>query len=87
MNNENEKIVDVVKAFKAAFGEIEFKAVQAGTGLTVVSRGWVEPPAPRLEISGDDFIALGKKWPPTTKGVVSGLLKIMGGAKIKCMKR
>ena len=53
-------INQVVAEFKKAFGTVEFKAVQAGTGVTVVSKGWVEPPAATLEITGDDFIKLGR---------------------------
>ena len=53
-------INQVVAEFKQAFGTVEFKAVQTGTGVTVVSRGWVEPPAAAREISGDDFIKLGR---------------------------
>lgn len=73
------KINDVIGEFKAAFGALEFKVVQAGTGLTVASRGWVEPKAPRLEISGDDFIALGQlgKGARPSKGVLAGMLRLM----------
>jgi hypothetical protein len=52
-------INQVVAEFKQVFGTVEFKAVQAGTGVTVASRGWVETPTAALEISGDDFIKLG----------------------------
>lgn len=74
---EKETISDFIKTFKAAFGDLEFKAIQAGTGLTMASKGWVEPPVPRLEITGEDFIALGKPMPYPAKGVISGLLKMM----------
>ncbi len=78
---EHEKTINaVIKEFRAAFGEIEFKVVQAGTGITVASKGWVEPAHPRLEISGMDYIALGRMniaQPLPSRGVVSGIFKIM----------
>jgi hypothetical protein len=60
--------------------KIEFKAVRYSDGLTVGSRGWLEPPTPRLEISGEDFIRLGNTKagaPKPSDGVVSWLLSIM----------
>lgn len=83
---EQEKTINtVIKEFKAAFGEVEFKAVQAGTGITVASKGWAEPAQPRLEITSGDFIALGKlgRGGAPSKGVLSGMLLIMGCKKCK----
>lgn len=79
-------INEFVKEFHIAFGGVEFKATQTGTGLTVASKGWVEPTQkPRLEISGDDFIALGKlgRGGAPGAGVVSEMLMMMGCKKCK----
>lgn len=57
----NEKTINqVVAEFREVFGTVEFKAVQAGTGVTVASKGWVEPKPAAFEISGDDYIKLGQ---------------------------
>lgn len=57
----NEKTINqVVAEFKEVFGTVEFKAVQAGTGVTVASKGWIEPKPASLEITGDDYIKLGR---------------------------
>lgn len=78
---EQEKTINaVIKEFRAVFGDVEFKAVQAGTGITVASKGWAEPAQPRLEISGMDYIALGRMnitQPLPSSGVICGLFRIM----------
>ena len=76
-------INQVVAEFREVFGMVEFKAVQAGTGLTVASKGWVEPKAPALEMSGEDFIKLGQlgKGGCPSKGVMQFMVnKIKGKA-------
>jgi hypothetical protein len=73
-------INDFIKAFKEEFGSIEFKATQHSNGLTVASRDWVEPPFPRLEITGDDYLKLASikaGSPKPSDGVVKGLLSVI----------
>lgn len=73
-------INQVVAEFREVFGMVEFKVVQAGTGVTVASKGWVEPKAPALEISGDDFIKLGQLGTGgcPSNGVLKSILMVMG---------
>lgn len=80
-----ETIAEVVQKFKTAFGDLAFKVVQEGTGLTLVSKNWIEPPVARLEIGGDDFVALGKigRGGAPRKGVISGMLTIIGLKELK----
>lgn len=69
-----------VKEMKQAFGAVEFTATHKETGQTVQSKGWQDHPPARLEISADDYIALGKcniKAAPPSEGVLSGFLKIV----------
>ena len=69
-----------VHEVKQAFGAVEFVATNNQTGQVVQSKGWQEPPPARLEISADDYIALGKcniKSEPPSAGVLSGFLKIV----------
>jgi hypothetical protein len=53
-------IKEVVANFKAVFGDIEFKATNHLTCQVGGSSNWVDLPQARLEISANDFIALGK---------------------------
>ena len=72
-------IKEVVADFKAAFGEVEFKATNNLTGQVGGSRNWVDLPPPRLEISANDYIALGKcslNNPPSPQAW-AGLAKLM----------
>lgn len=79
---KEKSISEVVGEFKEAFGLVEFKAVNNDTGQVGGSRNWKESPAPRLEISGADYLALGKlgKEVPA-EGVIAGLLKISLGKR------
>ncbi len=53
-------IKEVVADFKAPFGALEFKATNNITGQVVQSKGWVDLPPAKLEISASDYIKLGK---------------------------
>lgn len=80
---EEKTINQVVAEFKEVFGTVEFKAVHAGTCVTVISRGWVEPPTAALEISGDDFINLGRLGVGgcPSKGVVAFMVEKLKGKR------
>jgi len=82
MDNDT-SIKQVLAEFKQTFGEFEFEAVQAGTGLTVQSKGYQAPPTPRLEINADDYVRLAelKAGRVYSKGVVGGLLKLAMGRR------
>lgn len=70
-------IKEVVSDFKEAFGMVEFKATNFETGQVGSSKCWQETPAPTLEITGEDYLALGKlgrKAP--ADGVIAGILKL-----------
>lgn len=70
-------IKEVVSEFKQAFGLVEFKATHFETGQVGGSKDWKETPAPALEITGADYIALGNmgKQAPAD-GVLDGILKL-----------
>lgn len=70
-------IKEVVNEFKQAFATVEFKAVNGETAQVVTSKDWQEIPAPALEITGVDYLALGnlnKQLPAA--GVIAGILKL-----------
>jgi hypothetical protein len=75
-------INEVVDDFRKAFGVVEFKATNNKTGQVGGSRKWKEPEASRLEITANDYLALGKlgKLVPA-EGVIAGLLKITLGKR------
>jgi len=79
---KEESIKEVVDSFKEAFGLVEFKATNNETGQVGGSRNWKEPPKARLEITGADYLALGKlgKLVPA-EGVIAGLMKIELGKR------
>jgi hypothetical protein len=79
---KEKSISEVVGEFKQAFGLVEFKATNNETGQVGGSRNWKESPKARLEISGADYLALGKlgKEVPA-EGVIAGLLKIELGKR------
>lgn len=63
---------------------VEFKATNIETGQVGGSKHWKESPAPRLEITGADYIALGQLKAgsvPPADGVIAGILKISIGTR------
>lgn len=73
-------IKQFVGEFKAAFGGLEYIAINNQTGQEIKSDGWVDQPKPRLEITGSDFIKLGKQnmhHDMPASGALSGLFEIV----------
>ena len=78
----DKSIKEVVDEFRSEFGTVEFKATNNETGQVGGSRKWKEPEPARLEITANDYLALGKvgKLVPA-EGVIAGLLKITLGKR------
>jgi hypothetical protein len=76
-------IKQVIGEFKSVFGDLEYHATQAGTGLTVQSEGWKAQPTQRLEINADDYIRLAelKGGRVFDKGVISWLMTLAKGKR------
>ena len=73
-------IKQFVDEVKQSFGAVEFVAENKQTGQRGGSSGWQDHAPARLEISADDYIALGKlniKSEPPSAGVLSSFLKIV----------
>lgn len=81
--DNNTPIKQVLAEFKQAFGAFEYIAVQAGTDLTVQSKGYTPAPTPRLEINADDYVRLAELKGARTysKGVVRGILTLAMGKR------
>lgn len=77
-------INEVVKEFKETFCMVEFKATNNETGQIVESKNYKPSPLPRLEVDGQDYIALGHlniKHAPPSEGVLAGMMRIAKGRK------
>ena len=77
-------INEVVKEFKEVFGMVEFKATNNETGQIVESKSYAPVQLPRLEIDGQDYIAIGHlniKHAPPSEGVLAGMMRIATGRR------
>ncbi len=73
----SKSIKEVVDEFSEVFGRVEFKATNETTGQVGGSRGWKESPPAGLEITGEDYIALGDlKTKLPAQGVIAGLMNL-----------
>ena len=68
-----------------AFGDgVEYMAVNNITGQTIKSDGYAPAPLPRLEIDGQDYIAIGHlniKHAPPSEGVLAGMMRLATGRR------
>jgi len=70
-------INDFVKAAKAAFGDVEFKAVNNADGMVVQSKGYHDPTESMVAIDSAEYLGLGQCPPmasPATQRLMFGLM-------------
>lgn len=80
MSKQEKSINQFVDECKQVFGELEYEAIRHADGARYASKHFPAQKTPRLEISGQDFIALGRlgaQHPAPSAHAMQGMLQII----------